>query len=78
MKRRQRIVRIVALLLALIMAGGVLVVALSARAAAMDAEAEPAKTGEDPAKWKWPALIGGGAMILLLLCTVLPKLKKKP
>lgn len=78
----QKVIRIVALVLALIMAGGVLIVAFSNLAGAVDATtlattlaASPA-TGTDGVP-KAPVIIGIVAVLVAVACVIIPKAVKK-
>ena len=74
----QKVIRIVALILALIMAGGVLIVAFSNLAGAVDATtlaASPA-TGTRGVP-KAPVIIGIVAVLVIVACVIIPKAVKK-
>ena len=74
----QKAIRIVALILAIIMAGGVLIVAFSNIAGAVDATmliSSPA-TGTHGVP-KAPIIIGIAAVLLIIGCIVVPKIAKK-
>lgn len=74
----QKVIRIVALVLALIMAGGVLIVAFSNLAGAVDATtltASPA-TGTRGVP-KAPVIIGIVAVLVAVACVIIPKAAKK-
>lgn len=74
----QKMIRIVALVLALIMAGGVLIVAFSNLAGAVDATAlasSPA-TGTEGVP-KAPVIIGIVAVLVIVACVIIPKAVKK-
>ncbi|MBR3094652.1 MAG: hypothetical protein IKH12_03580 [Clostridia bacterium] len=74
----QKVIRIVALVLAVIMAGGVLIVAFSNLAGAVDATtlaASPA-TGTEGVP-KAPVIIGIVAVLVAVACVIIPKAVKK-
>ena len=76
MKKRNLMVRVVAILLALLIVGGALAVALSALAAPADMPF--IDTGDaSEAPLRMPLIIGGAALALILLCLIVPKLTKK-
>jgi len=76
MKKRKLMVRVVAIVLALLIVGSALAVALSALAAPTDMPfIDTGDRSENPLRM--PLIIGGAALFLILLCLILPKLLKK-
>lgn len=72
----QKMIRIIALVLAILIAGSVLIAAVSSVAAADPATLSIPDTGDDGVP-KAPIIIGVVAIVLAIACAVIPKKSKK-
>ncbi len=79
MKNRKIMVRIVALFLALLMAAGVLGIALQIIAYSADTTTltAVAATGSEANETRWPVIVAAGAVLVIVVCVVVPMMTKK-
>lgn len=79
MKNRKIMVRIVALLMALLMAAGVFGVVLQIIAYSADTTtiAAVASTGSEANETRWPIYAAAGAVLVIIICVVVPIITRK-
>jgi hypothetical protein len=79
MKRRKMVIRIVALFMALLMVMGVVALALQIVAYSADATtlAAVAATGSELNETRWPIYAAVGAVLVIIVCVVVPIITKK-
>ncbi|MGI6248257.1 MAG: hypothetical protein ACOYJX_02445 [Acutalibacteraceae bacterium] len=81
MKNRKIFVRIVALLLALLMAAGVFGIVLQIIAYSADetllAPVTVAATGSPEGEVKWPVYVAVAAVLVIIICVAVPLISKK-
>ncbi|NLP47476.1 MAG: hypothetical protein GX345_00860 [Clostridiales bacterium] len=77
MKYRKLIIRVVALILAVLMGLSVLAVLFNILAVNVGAIETIVQTGDDPSQVKWPLYVGLSALLLIIVLVLVPMFNKK-